>query len=335
MWLLVLAVIQMGTLALACSAFFRTTVGAFIWSYILALVMFFGPALGWLLVHSLTGFDIQRSTRTLSQSGDLTVLFMVPFLGPAFFESHGARASGLLMTHSMLVLGASAFFLVLARAFIVRRAFAPPGNVVLGVFKGLDKIFLRLNDNPVTRGKTFVGDTVALPEDEPVAWRETAKRSLGKARYLMRVFIAIELPVAAICVMVVLDSSSADPLSILLFPVGAVSVLMVSVQAASLIAGERSHQTLDVLCATPLSGREIIRQKFRSVRRLMYVLLIPFLTIFFFECAIKWGMTNPYASMPYQYREYDVTLYLTCSLFSVGVYLPMFAWLSLYIGLRV
>ena len=28
-------------------------------------------------------------------------------------------------------------------------------------------------------------------------------------------------------------------------------------------------------------------------------------------------------------------LYLTCSLLTVGVYLPMFAWLSLYIGLRV
>ncbi len=42
-WLLSLATIQMGTLALMCSAFFRTTVGAFMASYLIAFLMFFGP----------------------------------------------------------------------------------------------------------------------------------------------------------------------------------------------------------------------------------------------------------------------------------------------------
>jgi ABC-type transport system involved in multi-copper enzyme maturation permease subunit len=333
-WLLSLAVIQMGTLALACSAWFRTSVGAFIWSYVLTLGMFFGPALGWLIVHLLTGFDIEHIAQNMSQ----THLLIFPFFGPAFFMFHqmGGIADGLLIAHSVLVLGSSGLCLVLARAFIVRRAFAPPGNAVLSVFKRLDKIFLWLNDNPITRGKTFVGDTARLPDDEPVAWRETAKRSLGKTQYLLRVFIAIELPVAAVCLMIIFDTYSAEPLSILLVPVGIVSVLMVSAQAASLIAGERSHQTLDVLCTTPLSGRDIVRQKFRSVRRLMLVLLVPFLTIFFFECAMKWNMPGRYGSLhQYGFRGFSLPLYLTCSFLTVGVYLPMFAWLSLYIGLRV
>jgi hypothetical protein len=240
-----------------------------------------------------------------------------------------------LIAHSVLVLGTSAVCLGLARAFLVRRAFAPPGNAVLNVFKRLDNIFLRLNDNPITKGMTFVGDASALPENEPVAWRETTKRSLGKTRYLLRVFIAIELPVTAICLMAIFASLDASPMSLLLVPVGIVSVLMVAVQAASLIAGERSHQTLDVLCATPLLGRDIIRQKFRSVRRLMLVLLIPFLTIFFFECAMKWEMPREAWRMQNGYRPFDLKLYLTCSFLTVGVYLPMFAWLSLYIGLRV
>jgi ABC-type transport system involved in multi-copper enzyme maturation permease subunit len=241
-----------------------------------------------------------------------------------------------LILHSVLVLGTSAACLVLARVFLVRRAFAPPGNAVLGVFKRLDKVFLRLNDNPVTRGMTFVGDTARLPDDEPVAWRETAKRSLGKTRYLLRVFIFIELPVAAVCLMVIFDSYSGDRLSILLVPVGIVSVLMVSAQAASLIAGERSHQTLDVLCTTPLSGRDIIRQKFRAVQRLMLVLLVPLMTIFFFECAMRWNMPRRYAStQPYELDQFNLPLYLTCSCLAVAIYLPMFAWLSLYIGLRV
>ena len=238
-----------------------------------------------------------------------------------------------LLFHSILVLGTSALCLGLARAFIVRRAFAPPGNAVLSVFKRLDKIFLRLNDNPITKGRTFAADAAALPENEPVACRETTSCSLGKTRYLMRVFIAIELPVAAICLMAIFASLDASPLSVLLVPVGIVSVLMISVQAASLIAGERTHQTLDVLCTTPLLGRDVIRQKFRSVRRLMLVLLVPFLTIFFFEAAMKWDMPNRYAQ--YGFRDFSLSLYVTCSLLTVGVYLPMFAWLSLLIGLRV
>ena len=337
-WLLSLAVIQTGTLALACSTFFRTTVGAFIWSYILGLLMFFGPALGWLLVYSLTGFQIEHAARTWFSTVNSAEMFLLPFFGPAFFEPRGTSSVALapLIVHSVLALGASALFLLLSRAFIVRRAFAPPGNVVLSVFKGLDKIFLRLNDNPITRGKTFIGDTAALPENDPVAWRETAKRSMGKARYLLRIFLAIELPVIAVCMMTIFASLHAEPLSMLLIPVGVIAVLMVSVQSASLIAGERSHQTLDVLCTTPLSGRDIIRQKFRSVRRLMLVLLVPLLTIFFFECSMRWEMPGRYSSMPsYFHRQFDLPLYLTCSLLSVGIYLPMFAWLSLYIGLRV
>ncbi|HEY2252658.1 MAG TPA: hypothetical protein VGH74_16405, partial [Planctomycetaceae bacterium] len=339
LWLLLLAIIQMATLALACSAYFRTTVGAFIWSYILTLALFFGPALFWLIVYSLTGFEIVVAARNWYSSRNIVELFMLPFFGPAFFEPHGPGGIGYtaLIAHSVLVLGSSALCLVLARAFLVSRAFAPPGNAVLGVFKRLDKIFLRLNNNPITKGKTFVGDAAALPENEPVAWRETAKRSLGKARYLFRVFIAIELPVVAICVMIIFESLSAEPLSVLLVPVGIVSVLMIAVQAASLIAGERSHQSLDVLCATPLTGREIIRQKFRAVRRLMLVLLLPLLTIFFFECAMKWEMPGRYSATPRYgiFHQFKLPLYVTCSLLTVGVYLPLFAWLSLYIGLRV
>jgi len=42
----------------------------------------------------------------------------------------------------------------------------------------------------------------------------------------------------------------------LVFLLWIVAVLLVSVQSASLIAGERSHQTLDVLATTPLTGQD-------------------------------------------------------------------------------
>src|SRR5262249_6133780 len=52
-WLLALATLQMGTLALLCSAFFRTTVAAFITSYVVAFIMFFGPMFFWMVLYLL------------------------------------------------------------------------------------------------------------------------------------------------------------------------------------------------------------------------------------------------------------------------------------------
>ena len=295
-WMLALTAIQMGALALVCSTYFRTTVGAFIWTYLLGIAMFAGPALFWLIVHVFTGFDVVQAMRNSGISSE-GWLFLVesPLFGIMHFMASvhtPGGAPGHLAAHSVFVLGASALFLVLARRFLVRRAFVPPRNVVLNVFQILDRIFVRLNNNRLTRGVEFVSHSAALPDADPVAWRETTKRSLGKGRYLARIFVALEVPVALLCLITIFDALNAEPLELLLFVVWIVTVLMVSVQASSLIAGERSHQTLDVLATTPLKGRDIIRQKFRSVRRLMLVLSVPFITIFIFTASMRWQMPN-------------------------------------------
>jgi hypothetical protein len=336
-WLLVLATIQTGTLALTCSAFFRSTVGAFIWSYLVLLLMFFGPGIGWIMCWSVTGTSVIDVVNGIGGDQFTWIpLLVFPFFGPMWFfgPSPGAISLWPLAIHTSVMLTASTGCLIVARAALVRRAFLSPRNVVLNVFRILDRIFLRLNNNPLTRGFVFIGDTASLPGDEPVAWRETAKRSLGKAQYLLRVLVAIEIPVAAFCVMVVLAAESADPLGPLLSIVWIVAALMVSAQAGSLIAGERTHQTLDVLCATPLAGSDIVRQKFRSVLRLMIVLLIPFFTIFFFESSIRWRIPSRSYGPNLLVREFDLPLYLTCASVSVAVYLPLFGWLALLIGLK-
>jgi hypothetical protein len=58
------------------------------------------------------------------------------------------------------------------------------------------------------------------------------------------------------------------------------------------------------------------------VQRLIHVLLVPFLTIFAFE--VWW----------FQRTEFR-WLYLVLAIVSVVVYLPLLAWLALWIGLRV
>jgi hypothetical protein len=212
----------------------------------------------------------------------------------------------------------------------------PPRNILLGIFKAIDRAYHRLNDNRFTRGIVFGGDETSIPEGEPVAWRETQKRSLGRVRYLVRVFLALEIPVAVLCFFVAFPGAGAqrsDPeiMAGMLFILWGIAVLMVAVQSASLIAGEKSHQTLDVLCTTPLTGREIVLQKYRAVSRLMCVLLAPFFTIFYFHCAMKWNMGSYPA---FSRRAFDLPLYLVCSVLTVMTYLPLVAWLSIAAGLN-
>ena len=341
MWMLFLTVFQMGTLALLCSAFFRTTVGAFIGSYLLGLTMLFGPLLLWFIAQFL-GMAVSAFLNSLAAGpgAGFAPVVILPFCGFAMWiDGPGMRAAshfGPLAVQTGLITATSALCLVLARHFLVSRAFLPPRNILLGMFKAIDRVYQRLNDNPFTRGIVLGGDGASIPEGEPVAWRETQKRSLGRARYLVRVFLALEIPIAVLCFIIAFpggaNHSDSGVMAAMLFVLWGIAVLMVAVQSASLIAGEKSHQTLDVLCTTPLSGREIVLQKYRAVRRLMLVLLAPFGTIFYFHCAVRWKMGSYFARSGH---EFDMPLYLAASLLSVAIYLPLVAWLSIAAGLKI
>jgi len=348
--LLLLTVFQLGALSLFCSAYCRTTVSAFVMSYLLLAVTSLGPALllvGFLQGGIFGGTAIEQFVISLGLFEE-EVQFIFPLCTPAHFfgsASIGMGRFGLLPHWASLVLRcmpiifSGVVYLGLARVCLVRRAFAPPRNLVLKFFKKLDSTFHRLNDNRWTRGIVLIGETDSLPELEPIAWRETTKRSLGQARYLLRLLLAVEIPVLVLCIfLAIVSTSNNEPLgSYLAFFLWCFSVLVVSVQSASLIAGERSHQTLDVLCATPLSGKEIIRQKFRGVRRVIVALLVPLCTVFIFQCWWKSetsGLRYPNYTA-FGWPEVSVPLYCVCSALSAAVYLPMVAWLSLWIGLRV
>ena len=207
-------------------------------------------------------------------------------------------------------------------------------------------MFHRFNQNRITKGIVLIREEDNLPDTEPVAWRETSKRALGMKRYLIRLFLALEVPVAVVCILISTAGSSNGPSEVaamVMFLLWGISVLIVSVKSASLIAGERTHQTLDVLMSTPLSAREIVKQKFRGVRRLLWLLTIPFATLILFETSWRsavasawWFPVQPVAySYGYGYTQFanPPGLYLLCSALSVGIYLPMIAWLSFWIGL--
>ena len=241
---------------------------------------------------------------------------------------------------SLPTLFSAAIALILARVFLVRRAFLQPGNLLRNFLTALDRWFARINENRVTRGRVLVPDRGGLPEDEPVAWRETTRRSLGKGRYLLRLLLLIELPVAALVGLIAATDASLRiwRLSMLFQATWMTAALVVAVHSANLIGGERSRQTLDVLCTTRLAGREIVLQKYRAVRRLIWMLWVPFLTIIIYAAIlVENGPGRAYITIvgtevP---MNPDVPASIGPVLLLIAVYLPSIAWLSMWIGLKL
>ncbi len=168
---------------------------------------------------------------------------------------------------------------------------------------------------------------------EPVAWRETTKTTLGAFRHLVRLLLVIETPVVVICILLVAAEGHIEPIGVLMILLWILSTLIVSVKATTLVAAERSHETLDVLLTTPMRSTEIVRQKFRGVWRLMLVLSVPLLTTAAFK---TWFVATAGAGrLVWRTQDVNWLLYLFCSVLAVAIYLPMMAWLSLLIGIRV
>ncbi len=288
--LLILACLQAAALSVLCSAWFPTTVEAFVANYVLFLLLYHVLPSGW---------------------------------GGQLFERASNASLNETLTRLIFPLALTAGFLLTARLVLVRRAFVPPRNVLLGLFHRLDGFFNAANR--VTGGVVLVKDGDPLPGREPVAWRETTKKSLGTFRYLFRVLVLLELPLLVVLTTLRMPGPGGPDvsrLSTLLYGLWCLGGAMIVVHAGSVIASERTRQTLDVLLATPLAGAEILRQKLRGVDRLIHVLLVPFLTLFGFQ--VWW----------YQHTGYR-WLYLALSLASVAIYLPLLTWLALWIGLKV
>jgi ABC-type transport system involved in multi-copper enzyme maturation permease subunit len=348
-WVLALTMLQMCSLAVMCSAFFRRTVGAFIGAYLIGLIVLFALP----VAEEFGLFNFRSSASAMmfygeerSESALVAVLQAVGIIGDGWQDTTFAfngwyvfyQYAGRNVTFSTIVLRSIPMmfscvcFLVLARLFVVRRAFVPARNYLMGLFRSLDGLFVRMNENSVTKGIVLIRETTALPDDAPVAWRETTKKSMGTARYLFRIFVATEIPIVVGCILTIgfsYDSSRLVGISMMLFLLWFIAVLLVSVKATSLVSAERSHQTLDVLLTTPLSARDIVMQKFRGVRRLMFVLAVPFMTIFLFEASWRSEFTGGYGYR----REFSLLLYLTASILSIVIYLPMIAWMSFLVGM--
>jgi ABC-type transport system involved in multi-copper enzyme maturation permease subunit len=363
---LFLTVIQVGALALACSAYFRTTVQAFIATYVIGFLMYFGPlitmevlglrqlfeaaavianAFGdvvgfatyemWTLLTTGAFGDVSKVSRLELRGEEVAAMFFAPLQ----LMDRWNLSPWHVLPRSLPTLMSIVFFIVAARVCLIRRAFVPARNRLLNVFRKLDAVFHRINDNRVTKGIVIINESATLPDDEPVAWRETKKKSLGTVRYLIRIFVATEFPVLILCLLLAMTGhhrsshyGGSEPITALIIITWIAVTLLISVKSATLISGERSHETLDVLLSTPIRSGDLVRQKFRGVRRLMLVLAMPLLTMIAFQTYWR-EATQPFWSD--WNNPGSPVLYLVSATLAVVIYLPMVAWISFAVGLWV
>ena len=328
LYALLLACLQVGALALMCSAWCRTTVSALLSTYLLGVVFYLGPLLLLALFRIFTRLNLGP--------GPSDEFYL--HIPPALLQFSGRGIGGTLfaniipmLMNSIPILISIAVFLLLARVFLVRRAFVPPSSFFLRLFRRLDGVMHRANR--ITGHRMLLRETRSLPDDDPIAWREMTRKALGKVHYLVRILTAIELPIIVLCALASLEGNSfrgqIEMLSVVAAITGTLAVLALSVQAANTIVSERVQQTLEVLLTTPLTAREIVAQKARVLRRFMLVLAVPLLTIFGSECYLEWDMVSHVGTKD------SAAVYIVCALLTVGIFLPLTSWLSLWIGLKM
>ena len=150
------------------------------------------------------------------------------------------------------------------------------------------------------RGNRLVGNVMLvrerenLPVSEPIFWRETTRRALGKVHYLVRILVAIEIPTVLLCALAsgFGYGGQVDELSMLAACLAGLATVALSVQSANTIVSERVQQTLEVLLTTPLSGQQIVLEKARALWRLQLVATVPLLTVFGVESWLEAGVSG-------------------------------------------
>lgn len=343
---LVATILMIGSIGVACSAWCRTTAGAFLSTYAILGLMTIGPVL---VVSSLgirpsdiTFISEALDAVRLIPSSDAEAVVGI-FLGPLpvieWMNAANRRMAGfgtaflsrspwlaLWQTAPLLLPGVMA--LVAARLVLVRRAEVKPKRYLARAFAALDRKFREWNDR-YAKGIEIIKTRGSLPDYSPIAWRETTKTTLGSFRSLVRLLLLVETPVLFIAVAGAGDYNaySAGMLGLIAGLLWLGSGLLVAAKGSGLFAGERAKQTLDVLLTTPLPTRRIIREKLAGVWRLIFVVAVPLMTTFLLIAYMRYAVTGVITAAG--------VLYVAAASSVTVTHLALTAYLSLLVGLRV
>jgi len=251
-WLFV-SCLFVGAVSIACSAYCRTSVSAFIASYLVTI--------------------------------GVTIALQIVFAFAMLFSSVLGIASYLVVSLTVY-LGTIVLLLLLATRYLVRRGSLPPD--VSHRRRALRRIWQRRKRKGRHAGDLPERKPVAWREG--TCRCSEALRHPG--RTFTVIFLVVLLPGMLIAGLAEAGFASALAAT-LLFLMWIVAALAVLVSSASAIPVERTSQTLDVLLTTPLSGREILHGKLEGVRRLMLVLAAPLVALIVLKSFAELGYRHP------------------------------------------
>lgn len=321
-YVLGLTALQVGAVALLASSLSNGAVGSFMLTYALGGILYIVPGLLVSLTHAVG----------VSMMNGREEVLAFCFVGPAFYgmSAYGSRSTWPVLGRSLGMWGSVVVALGLARFFLVRRAHASRRNLLLQIWRPVDRVLVNLN-RKVAGGIVLVRDEHDQPDTDPVAWREIHRKALGKARYLFRALVLLEVPTFFVTFAIALasirpDSDSAvSVVGVFLWLLTAMALLG---QAVHLIASERVRNTLPVLLTTPLTGAEIIRQKMQGLWRLQLVFVFPLMTVVLFEA---WVESSPIEALD---GIYSKLAYIAIAGVQIILFPRVLAWMALAIGLK-
>ncbi len=329
-WLLLGECMCYAAVGLVCSAWFGTTVSAFIGSYVLCGV--FVVVTQVLALRMFSPFCIWEVLFSSWTRVNGPIASWLPMLSEIVQDDPKWGFVKCCLWFSLPWIAFVVGCLALTRFLLFRRAFVGHSSLVLRVFRRIDKFFTDLN-NRTTGGVVLVKDAESLPAFDPIAWRERTKKSLGKARYLIRILVLLEGPVLFLCLLSITwsDRSSSDPLRVLLALVWGLAIMVVMVKGSTIISAERSRETLDALLSTPISSPQLLREKLTGMRRMMIVLATPIMTVHL-------TLIVMYASFGSGFlgggRFLNLLLYLVTATLATATLMHTVAWVSVLAGLR-
>lgn len=349
---LIATIIMIGAIGIACSAWCRTTAGAFLVTYAVLALLFPAPVLvmeslglhrGNFLVDFLSEFAGSLRLMPISDPEAVFGIFLGPLPMIAWLQQMSLNTGGQLaflakpvwlsiwQTLPLLLMAAAS--LIVARVVIVRRAEVKSKRYLARAFMRLDSTFREIN-NRYARGIEIVKTRSVLPDDDPVAWRETTKTTLGSFRYLVRILLLVEIPVLLIGVP---TAGAFDQMGARSSGIGALGLiggilwlggsLLATVKGAGLFTTERSRQSLDVLLTTPMPTTEILRQKLAGVWRLIVVCLVPVATTLLLLGYLRYSVSSGFLDRGFFYTFVAVVVVLT--------HFALAAYLATYVGLRM
>lgn len=287
-----------GSVGIMCSAYCATLLSALLTTY--ALVLLFPP---------------------------VPLAALLPFLVDDMVEGAGARVVTMFLLPApsvVLTLG----FLGLARYFVVRRALVKPGNMTVGLQQALDRLAGK-TDEDTQRSRHRKKS--ALPLADPIAWHEITRRTPSTPTDLVKLGVLIVLPVglALLAWMAATDGSSGLVPGLVLTLLWGLSVAVAVGKGAGLVAADRASGTLDVLLTTPISGREIVRQRGVGLRRMLCVFALPLAMTYGSRLVVGLGAGG--SRIPVG----NGVAYLGSAVCAIVVFLSLAYWFAMWMGLRV